>query len=80
MIIYINFVVLCCTGLCGYTQCWITVEYVVSIIFTSVNVCWYVLFIFLFWLDMHSSSGAVVVEMIYLTEWSSISGLKLVLC
>ena len=49
-------------------------ECVVSIIFTSVNVCWYMLFIFLFWLDMHSSSGAVVVEMIYLTEWSSISG------
>ena len=54
-------------------------EYVVSIIFTSVNVCWYV-FIFLLWLDMHSSSGAVVVEMIYLTEWSSISGPELVLC
>ena len=54
-------------------------ECVVGIIFTSVNVCWYMLFIVLFWLDMHSSSGTIVVEMIYLTEWSSISGTSTVL-
>ena len=29
----------CCTGLCRHSQCWITVECVVSIIFTSVAWC-----------------------------------------